>query len=149
MKDVTHAKFLRMVGLRLRFQSMPFSLFLSLCLQLVCQGLIILLESFWFCCVLLSAIYMLWMVERVFFGKLEHEENKKLQDLGLREVLILVPLCLAMIGIGVYPKPIMNKMHSSTEAFLKLTMRTDAKASAQLLTPSHQYMKNDARIIKN
>lgn len=99
--------------------------------------------------VVLSAIYMLWMVERVFFGKLEHEENKKLQDLGLREVLILVPLCLAMIGIGVYPKPIMNKMHSSTEAFLKLTMRTDAKASAQLLTPSHQYMKNDARIIKN
>ncbi|MBL7685402.1 MAG: NADH-quinone oxidoreductase subunit M, partial [Deltaproteobacteria bacterium] len=42
--------------------------------------------------VVFGAVYMLWMVQRVFFGKLENAENKGLQDLGLRESLVLIPL---------------------------------------------------------
>ncbi|MDO8527777.1 MAG: NADH-quinone oxidoreductase subunit M [Deltaproteobacteria bacterium] len=73
--------------------------------------------------VVLSAVYMLWMVERVFFGPVTHEENKKLKDLGWREVVILVPLCLAMVGFGVYPKPLIKMMSVSTDTFLKLATR--------------------------
>lgn len=74
--------------------------------------------------VILSVVYMLWMVERVFFGPITHNENRGLLDLGWREVAILVPLCLAMVGIGIYPKPLLEKIHASTGTFLKLTQRT-------------------------
>ena len=73
--------------------------------------------------VILGAIYMLWMVERVFFGGIKHEENRKIVDLGLREVLVMVPLIAAMIGIGVYPKPLIKMMSLSTENFVKLVNR--------------------------
>jgi NADH-quinone oxidoreductase subunit M len=55
--------------------------------------------------VVLGAAYMLWLYQRVFFGELKHEENKTLQDVNLREVLTLVPLIVACVWIGVYPKP--------------------------------------------
>lgn len=73
--------------------------------------------------VVLSVIYMLWMVERVFFGEIKNEENRSLKDLGWRETAILVPLCALMIWIGVYPKPLLTKIHASTAAFVKLTTR--------------------------
>lgn len=73
---------------------------------------------------ILAAVYMLWMVERVFFGPVTHEENRGLKDLGWREIAILVPLCLAMAGIGLYPKPLLNKLHGSAESFLKLVSRS-------------------------
>jgi len=73
--------------------------------------------------VILSAVYMLWMVERVFFGKIKHEINQTIKDLNWREVFILAPLSLLMLGIGVYPNPLLTKIHASTEAFLKLVLR--------------------------
>ncbi|MBI4124977.1 MAG: NADH-quinone oxidoreductase subunit M [Deltaproteobacteria bacterium] len=73
--------------------------------------------------VVLSVCYMLWMVERVFFGPVKQEENRGLKDLGWREAAILVPMCALMLLIGVYPKPLLDKMHASTDAFLKLATR--------------------------
>ena len=73
--------------------------------------------------VILSAVYLLWMIERVFFGPVQHEENKTLKDLGWREVAVLVPLCIAMLAIGVYPKPWLGKINTATGVFLKLTQR--------------------------
>ncbi|HSF02721.1 MAG TPA: NADH-quinone oxidoreductase subunit M, partial [Solirubrobacterales bacterium] len=55
--------------------------------------------------IIFAAVYMLWMYQRVFFGELKHDENRKLRDLGAREVLTLVPLLLLILWIGVYPKP--------------------------------------------
>lgn len=73
--------------------------------------------------VVLSVCYMLWMVERVFFGEIKQEANKGLKDLGWREVLILTPMCALMLWIGVYPKPVLNKIHTSVAAFLELASR--------------------------
>ncbi|MDO8494723.1 MAG: NADH-quinone oxidoreductase subunit M, partial [Deltaproteobacteria bacterium] len=73
--------------------------------------------------VILSVVYMLWMVERVFFGKVTHEANLSIKDLGWREVFVLAPLCIAMLWIGVYPNPLLMKIHASTEVFLKLVLR--------------------------
>lgn len=53
--------------------------------------------------VILSAVYMLWMVQRVFFGKVTHEENESLKDLGRREIALLLPVLLFIVWIGVYP----------------------------------------------
>jgi NADH-quinone oxidoreductase subunit M len=55
--------------------------------------------------VILGAIYMLWMFQRVMQGPLDNDENRKLKDLGLREALTLAPLVLLMFWIGVMPNP--------------------------------------------
>lgn len=53
--------------------------------------------------VILAAVYMLWMFQRVMFGPLENEENKKLVDLNAREIGLLVPLMVFMFWIGIHP----------------------------------------------
>lgn len=53
--------------------------------------------------VILAAVYMLWMYQRVMFGPIKHEENKKLIDLNAREIGLLVPLVIFMVWIGIRP----------------------------------------------
>src|SRR5699024_6046896 len=53
--------------------------------------------------VILAAVYMLWLYQRLMFGPIKHEKNEKLIDLNAREVGILVPLIILMIWIGIRP----------------------------------------------
>lgn len=53
--------------------------------------------------VILAAVYMLWMYQRVMFGPLTQKENREMKDLEKREVGILLPLVFFMIWIGVRP----------------------------------------------
>ena len=46
---------------------------------------------------------MLWMYQRVFFGKVSHDVNLRLPDLSLRERIALWPLALAALVMGVAP----------------------------------------------
>ena len=69
--------------------------------------------------VVLGAVYMLWMYQRVIFGKLENPENQKLRDLGLREQWILIPLVALILWMGVYPRPILERMEPSVEQLLR------------------------------
>jgi NADH-quinone oxidoreductase subunit M len=55
--------------------------------------------------VILAAIYLLYMFQKLFLGPLDKEENKILKDLSWREVVTLVPLILFIFWIGLYPKP--------------------------------------------
>jgi NADH-quinone oxidoreductase subunit M len=56
--------------------------------------------------VILAACYMLWMYQRVVFGKVTKAENEKLTDLNGRERLVLIPLVLLVFWIGIYPAPL-------------------------------------------
>jgi hypothetical protein len=60
--------------------------------------------------VILSAVYMLWMFQRVMFGELDNPKNQKLLDLNAREVCIMVPLIVMIFVMGIYPKPFIDKM---------------------------------------
>jgi NADH-quinone oxidoreductase subunit M len=60
--------------------------------------------------VILSAVYMLWMFQRVMFGELDNPKNQKLSDLNTREVAIMVPLIVMIFVMGIYPKPFIDKM---------------------------------------
>ncbi|MFZ5519498.1 MAG: complex I subunit 4 family protein [Candidatus Zhuqueibacterota bacterium] len=68
--------------------------------------------------VILGAYYMLWMVQRVFFGPLKNEKNKDLKDLSFREMIVLLPFIIAVFWIGLYPKTCLDKMHTSVEHYI-------------------------------
>jgi NADH-quinone oxidoreductase subunit M len=61
--------------------------------------------------VVLGAAYLLWLYQRVFWGKITHEENKHLVDLNARELVTLVPLVALCLWIGIYPKPFLAFLH--------------------------------------
>jgi NADH-quinone oxidoreductase subunit M len=65
--------------------------------------------------VILSAVYMLWMFQRVMFGEVTREENRKLKDLTLREIIVLIPIILFIIQIGVYPKPYLSRLEPTVK----------------------------------
>lgn len=58
--------------------------------------------------VILAAVYMLWMYQRVMFGPVTHKENEKLIDLNAREIGLMVPLVIFMIWIGIRPVDFMQ-----------------------------------------
>ncbi|NLT65804.1 MAG: NADH-quinone oxidoreductase subunit M [Acidobacteria bacterium] len=53
--------------------------------------------------IVLGAAYMLWLYQRVMFGKLENPLNKALPDLNMRELATFVPLIILAFWIGIYP----------------------------------------------
>ncbi|MGV8041095.1 MAG: NuoM family protein [Thermoanaerobaculaceae bacterium] len=58
--------------------------------------------------IVLGAVYMLTVVQRVFWNPLVHEANRSLRDLTWQETVAFAPLGLAMIWIGVYPLPVLS-----------------------------------------
>jgi NADH-quinone oxidoreductase subunit M len=60
--------------------------------------------------VILSAVYMLWMFQRVYYGEVTHEENAQLEDLTPREWAGVVPLCAMAIFMGVFPAVFLKPM---------------------------------------
>jgi NADH-quinone oxidoreductase subunit M len=69
--------------------------------------------------VILAAVYLLWMYQRVMFGEVTHEENRHLEDLNLREIVVLVPVVLVIVWIGTYPQPLLKRMEASTRAIVE------------------------------
>ncbi|MBI3782130.1 MAG: NADH-quinone oxidoreductase subunit M [Deltaproteobacteria bacterium] len=68
--------------------------------------------------VILGAVYLLWMYQRVMFGPLDNPENQKLKDLSTREILVFVPLIIMFFVMGIYPKPFLSRMEPSVQATL-------------------------------
>jgi NADH-quinone oxidoreductase subunit M len=66
--------------------------------------------------VIWAAVYMLWMLQRVLFGKVTNPENATLRDLNAREVGLLLPLLFLMLFMGVYPRPFLDRSQASVEA---------------------------------
>jgi NADH-quinone oxidoreductase subunit M len=65
--------------------------------------------------VILSAVYMLWMFQRVYLGEITHEENRALPDLTPREWVSVVPLCAVAIVMGIFPGIFLAPMEPAVE----------------------------------
>ena len=68
--------------------------------------------------VIWSAGYLLWMYQRVFFGKITHPVNETLPDLDLRERIALVPAAAAALVMGVAPLLWLNAIDPAVQAAL-------------------------------
>jgi NADH-quinone oxidoreductase subunit M len=79
--------------------------------------------------VVLGAAYLLWLYQRVFWGKVTHEENQNLKDLGARELATLVPLVVLCFWIGLYPKPFLAFLHRPA-AHIAATVQPEKFANA-------------------
>ncbi len=73
--------------------------------------------------VIFAAVYLLWMVQRVFFGKVTNDKNKVLADLSWREIGLMVPLLILMVYMGVFPKPFLNRSESAIKALQERVMQ--------------------------
>ncbi len=70
--------------------------------------------------VIMAAIYMLYMFQKLFLGPLDKDENKAVKDINLREILTLVPLVIFIFWIGLYPKPFFNLIGPSVDKLVAL-----------------------------
>ena len=76
--------------------------------------------------VVLGALYMLWMFQRVMFGPLKNPANQRLADLSLRERLVFVPLVALIFWIGFAPQPILDRAQPALERTMRLVERRAA-----------------------
>ena len=65
-----------------------------------------------------GAAYTLWMYKRVIFGAVIHPAVEEMKDIGGREILILTILAVAVLGMGLYPLPLMEVMHTTVDDLL-------------------------------
>ena len=68
--------------------------------------------------VIFGAVYMLWLCQRILFGKVDAAKSEGLSDLSLREIGYLLPLVILVFWMGLYPKYFMDRMNPSVDAFI-------------------------------
>jgi NADH-quinone oxidoreductase subunit M len=69
--------------------------------------------------VILAAVYLLYMFQKLFLGPVDKEENRVLLDLNVREIVTLVPLLILIFWIGLYPSPFFNLMEASVSKLVE------------------------------
>ena len=67
----------------------------------------------------LGAAYTLWMIKKVLYGEITNENVKALVDVNGREKLVLGVLAVCVLGLGIYPMPLLEVMHSTVENLLQ------------------------------
>jgi NADH-quinone oxidoreductase subunit M len=68
--------------------------------------------------VVLAALYLLWAYQRVFHGPTK-EDKEDIRDLSLKEKLVLGPLVALIIFMGVYPRPVIERMEPAVDALIE------------------------------
>jgi NADH-quinone oxidoreductase subunit M len=83
--------------------------------------------------VIWAAVYMLWMLQRVVFGRLRNKENARLLDLNAREIGLLIPLLVLMLLMGVYPRPFLDRSRASVNTVREIVTHESGGSYAELL----------------
>ena len=73
--------------------------------------------------VIISAAYLLWAIQRILFNPLDKSENEHIPDLNRRELAIMIPIVAAIVWLGVYPAPVLNRMQGAAAHFVSMVER--------------------------
>ena len=87
--------------------------------------------SFWYAflagtTLVFGAAYTLWMVKRVIYGAVANDHVAALKDVNRREMVFLVLLAVAVLAMGVYPKPLSDVMNPSIQELLRHVSQSKA-----------------------
>ena len=83
--------------------------------------------------VIFAAAYLLWALQRMIFNRLDDRENEHLLDLTPRELAVMLPLVVGIVWLGLYPKPVLQRMEPAAKRFLEAAAPgAQAPASATL-----------------
>jgi hypothetical protein len=74
--------------------------------------------------VVLAAVYLLWMYQRVFLGVITNDKNKTLPDCSALEKLILATVVIVILAMGIYPQPFLRRMDHSVSAVMSRVQGT-------------------------
>ena len=85
--------------------------------------------------VVLAAAYLLWLYQRVYFGKVTNPKNEKLADLTPRELATFVPLVILAFAIGLYPKPLFQILEQPVNQIVMQVQKPEVYNAAQPVTP--------------
>jgi len=77
--------------------------------------------------VILGAVYMLVLVEKVFYGPIRHEENRHLPDLSLREGIVMAPVILFIVVMGLMPGPFLAPAKPAVDRLVQRFQQTEAR----------------------
>ncbi|HVO30562.1 MAG TPA: NADH-quinone oxidoreductase subunit M [bacterium] len=69
--------------------------------------------------VVLGAVYMLWLYQRVCLGPITDKENEHVSDASGRELLYLLPAIAAILLVGIYPRPLLDRIEPAVNATLE------------------------------
>jgi NADH-quinone oxidoreductase subunit M len=91
--------------------------------------------------VIVAALYMLSAVQKMFFGPITRDENKKVPDINAREILAVAPLVLAIFAIGLAPNLLLNQMRDAVS-------RTISDMSARIeASPAPAYYRGPIKLV--
>jgi NADH-quinone oxidoreductase subunit M len=82
--------------------------------------------------VILGAVYMLWMYQRVMLGPVRRDSLRHLPDLSLREWATFAPLLVAIVAIGVFPGPLLAAVRNPVDAFVQRVTTARAEPTGEL-----------------
>jgi NADH-quinone oxidoreductase subunit M len=86
--------------------------------------------------VILSAVYMLWMFQRVNYGPITNAKNKGLRDLSVREWFVIAPVCAMAIVMGVVPGVFLTPMEPAVRKNIEHVVgRAGGTNTGNLSTP--------------
>jgi NADH-quinone oxidoreductase subunit M len=82
--------------------------------------------------IILGAAYMLYLYRRVVFGDLVKDDVRAMPDLTMREMLLLVPIALAVLWMGIYPESFLAPMRGNVTSLVIRMDRAKPEGDAQL-----------------
>jgi len=95
--------------------------------------------------IVLAAVYMLWMFQRVMFGEVTNPKNENLVDMSKRELAVLLPIVILIIWIGIYPKPFLKPMEATVGGLME---RVEQRVEISKATTKNKIIIENSKIME-
>src|SRR6266540_624277 len=97
--------------------------------------------------VVLAAIYLLWAYQRMMHGQVVNEEHRLLPDLSRREYAILVPIMAAILFVGVFPQPLLDRIEPAARQAVTCVIATNQSRRAGRGVKLASFCSEQARLV--